>query len=179
MTKIKRSIAELISTPSLPCERCESGTIPAKTYSDGYTMKARPCPYCDGSGTFSCPDLPAIARAIKGRKLLRSKRPEPSREYYVWRFARFHGGQDVCLPMAASFDIEGDPYRPLLDALSELVARRVYGSDMAGSIRWAHAMGHVVSDAYSRGGDLPPSAMPGGPVVMDSHKPFTEALELI
>jgi hypothetical protein len=74
----------------------------------------------------------------------------------------------------------GDPYIPLLDAVAEKVAQLVYGSDMAGSLRWAHAMGHEVSDSYLDGTAIvPPSAMPGGPVVMDSDKPMTEAAELI
>jgi hypothetical protein len=56
----------------------------------------------------------------------------------------------------------------------------VYGTDLAASVRWAHAMGHEVSDQYLDGSQiLPASAMPGGPVVLDNHKPYSEQPELV
>ena len=41
-------------------------------------------------------------------------------------------------------------------------------------------MGHEVSDSYLNGSAIvPPSAMPGGPVVLDNNKPYSEQLELV
>jgi hypothetical protein len=94
--------------------------------------------------------------------------------------ARFHGGADVTMPMTAAFGVTGDPYVPYLDVVAEKVAQHVYGSDMAGSLRWAHAMGHEVSDSYLNGSEIvPASALPGGPVVLDGNKPYCEQLELV
>jgi hypothetical protein len=145
-------------------------------------IPARPCPFCGGRGHFSRPEVSALLTLIKGRKpgTLRSKRPDDDRAYYVWRMARFHGGADVTMPMTAAFGVTGDPYVPYLDVVAEKVAQRVYGSDMAGSIRWAYAMGHEVSDSYINGSAIvPPSALPGGPVVLDGNKPYCEQLELV
>jgi hypothetical protein len=114
---------------------------------------------------------------IKGRKpgTLRSRRPEPDRAYYVWRMARFHGGADVTMPMTASLAVAGDPYVPYLDVVADKVAEAVYGTARAGSIRWAGAMGY---DTVAEPG-LPASAYPGGPVVTDGDKPYSEQLELV
>jgi hypothetical protein len=165
------------------CNRCKGTGITVREAFTGPTgthwpRTEKPCPFCDGRGTFAPPDYAAIVKAVKGRKGLRSRRPDEARAYYVWRMARFHGGADVTLPMMATFEVTGDPYVKHLDVLAELVAQRVFGTDAAGAIRWAHAMGHEVSDAYMRGQILPASARPGGPVA-DSLKPMSEALELI
>lgn len=179
MTKVKRELAELQAADRLPCERCDgTGLTKAWTSDSGRHFPAKSCPFCDGVGSFPRPDTAAIVKAIKGRKGLRSKRPDDSRAYYVWRLARFHGGADVTLPMSATFEVAGDPFVALLDFISELVARRVYGSDAAGALRWAHAMGHEVPAGYLQGQVLPASAYPGGPVA-DGNKPLSEALELL
>jgi hypothetical protein len=178
------TLEQLASVDSLPCTRCE-GTGLTKPIIDseaGVNIPAKTCPWCEGGGRFHAPDVTALLKLIKGRKpgTLRSKRPEKSRAYYIWRFARFHGGQDVTLPMQASFEVMGDPFIPLLDAVAEKVAQTVYGTDLAASVRWAHAMGHEVSDQYLDGSQIvPASAMPGGPVVLDDHKPYSERAELV
>jgi hypothetical protein len=178
------TLQQLSEAEALPCTRCEGTGIRkpiVDTKGDVYTP-TRPCVACDGLQTFNAPDITALVNLIKGRKpgKLRSKRPENPRAYFIWRYARFHGGQDVTLPMQANFEVMGDPFIPLLEAVAEKVAQCVYGTDMAGSLRWAHAMGHEVSDSYLDGTAIgPPSAMPGGPVVMDGDKPMTEAAELI
>jgi hypothetical protein len=100
-----------------------------------YPRQESPCYSCCGAGEFDPPDLDAILKAIKGRKGLCSKRPDDSRSYYVWRMARFHGGADVTMPMTASMDISGDPFRPELDLIASAVAKRVFGTDGAG--QWA------------------------------------------
>jgi hypothetical protein len=181
MAKVKYSLAQLAESPTLPCQRCEGGVIPARDIGDLH-FKAKPCPYCDGVGTFTLPVTTDLVAKVRGRKpgTLRSRRPDDARAYYVWRLARFHGGQDVTMPMQATFEVTGDPYVPFLDVVAEEVAQAVYGTDMAGSLRWAHAMGHEVSDSYINGSQIvPPSALPGGPVVLDNHKPDTEQLELV
>ena len=178
-TKPSYTLQQLHDTESLPCTRCNGTTI--ITY-HGLDLPDRPCSFCEGTGHFGRPDVPDLLQLLKGRKpgKLRSKRPEDDRAYYVWRMARFHGGADVTLPMSASFAVTGDPYVPYLDKVAEAVAQRVYGSDAAGAMRWAHAMGHEVSDRYLDGSQVvPPSALPGGPVVLDNDKPATEALELV
>jgi hypothetical protein len=81
--------------------------------------------------------------------------------------ARFHGGADVCLPMMAEMDINGDPYEPELNALAEAVARKVFGTDLAASMRWGRALGYV--DKVPEG--LPDSAYEGGPAGTDIRGP--------
>jgi hypothetical protein len=178
------TLQHLAEAKTLPCTRCEGTGIRkpiVDTEGDVY-IPARPCVACEGLQTFNAPNVTDLLKLVKGRKpgKLRSKRPENPRAYFIWRYARFHGGQDVTLPMQANFEVMGDPFIPLLEAVAERVAQHVYGTDMAGSLRWAHAMGHEVSDSYLDGTAIvPPSAMPGGPVVMDGDKPMTEAAELI
>ena len=181
MAKTTYTLATLAESSTLPCTRCNGSKMTRPIDIDeAKTIPARSCPHCDGIGTFKQVDIKALLELIKGRKpgTLRSRRPDNSRAYYVWRMARFHGGADVTMPMTASLMVSGDPYVPLLDAVAEKVAQTVYGTDRAGAVRWAHAMGHEVSDAYLRGEILPDSAYPGGPVVTDKHKPYSEMLEL-
>jgi hypothetical protein len=183
MAKTTYTLQQLHDSINLPCTHCNgTGTAPAIMSGNKVLVAAKPCFDCNGSGSFDRPDIDSLVKLIKGRRpgTLRSKRPDSPRAYYIWRLARFHGGQDVCLPMAATFEVGGDPYVPYLDAVAERVAQHVYGSHMAGALRWAHAMGHEVSDSYLNGSQIvPPSAMPGGPVVLDNHKPECEQLELV
>jgi hypothetical protein len=178
------TLEQLAEAKTLPCTRCKGTGIRERMVDReaGVDIPARPCIACDGLQTFNAPDVTHLLGLIKGRKAgaLRSRRPENPRAYYIWRFARFHGGQDVTLPMQASFEVMGDPFIPLLNAIAEKVAQHVYGTEMAGSLRWAHAMGHEVSDRYLDGSEIvPASAMPGGPVVLDNHKPYSEQAELV
>lgn len=156
------------------CTRCEGTGIKAAYTVGAYHSPAQPCNWCKGTGTFSEPNLDAILDAIRGRKGLRTKRPDEDRAYYVWRMARFHGGADVTMPMTASLSVIGDPFQPELDAISEAVARRVYGTDLAAAHRWGRALGHIDRDMPG----LPPSAYSGGPVA-DENKPEEEAQELV
>ena len=174
------TLEQLHNTDYLPCTRCEGTTV--LTYPSMPDIAPRPCPFCDGRGHFHLVDVQFLIDRIKGRKpgTLRSKRPDDDRAWYVWRMARFHGGADVTLPMTAAFAVTGDPYVPYLDLVAEKVAQQVYGSYRAGTIRWAQAMGHEVGDSYLDGSAIvPPSAMPGGPVVLDGNKPYCEQLELV
>jgi len=141
-----------------------------------YADRTTKCHYCDGAGEFSAPDYHSILGAIKGRNpgKLRSARPKDRRAYYVWRMARFHGGADVTMPIGATMDAAGDPYQPELEKLSEMVARRVFRTDMAAAHRWGRALGYLDRDLPG----LPASAYSGGPVA-DADKPLEELAELI
>lgn len=169
-----------------PCLTCK--TTPGRyiseafTYTDSvtgaqrhYDRTDRPCYSCKGTASFPAPDAKAIGLAIKGRdpRKLCSKRPKDARAYYVWRNARFHGGADVTMPMGASMEVSGDPYRKELDVMADIVARAVFGTDLAAAHRWGRAMGVLNTDLPG----LPARAYPGASVA-DGDKPIEEANEL-
>ena len=131
------------------------------------------CYCCDGVGLFHAPRPTDLIQQVKGRKprTLRSKRPDNTRSYFVWRLARFHGGKDVCLPMGADMDIAGDPYKEVLDELARLIAKAYFGSGNFGTARWQQAM--YGSHSFD---DLP--AHLDGPV-HDGCKPLEEMLETV
>lgn len=58
------------------------------------------------------------------------------RAYYVWRWARFHGGADTRLPLTASHICDDDPELDVLDELANRIALEVFGTNMAGANRW-------------------------------------------
>jgi hypothetical protein len=172
------TLATLAESATLPCTKCEGTKLTRPIVIDETrTIPARQCPHCDGVGSFAAVDVPALLKLVKGRKpgTLRSKRPDASRAYYVWRLARFHGGVDVTMPMQATFEVSGDPYIPLLDVVADKVAEAVYGTCRAGSSRWAAAMGYELAPEPG----LPATAYPCGPVVTDGSKPYSEQLELV
>ena len=133
----------------------------------------RPCPYCSGTGHFTIPDYPTLIKLIKGRKGLRSRRPDSDRAYYVWRNVRFTAGLDVTMPMTAAFAVSGDPYVPALDLLVKLVAKELYGVSGAGESRWLRAFGYSVPEDSSH----PETANCGGPVCI-VDKPYSEQPEM-
>ena len=104
----------------------------------------------------------------------RSKDLAAKRAYFVWRLARFHGGADVTLPMTAYDAVSHDPFKAELDLLAEHVAAHVFGTHMAGTVRWGRAFGMIPD----RADNLPSSAHEGGPVVTDGVKPWFEKAEL-
>lgn len=172
------------------CTRCKgTGTRTSPAF-DRYPERTVPCHYCEGRGTFPALDVQAIATLITAGKGLkqrfraswpsklspyRTKDVTVRRAYYVWRLARFHGGADVTMPMTADMTNAGDPLKPVLDQLSDLVAKKVFGTDMAAANRWVSLLGF--SDGARPG--LPASAYEGGPVVTEGQKPAFEAPELI
>lgn len=176
-----KAIAEQLDAEQLSCRKCEGSKLTVYeewTSTDGthYPRREKPCIWCDGVGHFTKPDLVELVKAIKGRKpgTLRSRRPDDTRAYFIWRMARFHTGKDVTLPMTAQMDIAADPYRDLLEFWAEKVAEKLTGHKSAGRARWQAAMyGTAPQERY-----MPESAYPGGPVA-DSNKPEEELLELL
>lgn len=174
--------AKVVVEPLRACTKCKGDGF---YLSEGYTYtddngkvserptEWKPCIYCGGAGWFHAPDLEAIILKVKGRKprSLKSKRPEDARSYFVWRMARFHGGADVCMPMAASMDIAGDPFEDLLDGLAGLIAKLYFGSSNVGAARWQQAF--YGSHSFK---DLPQNL--DGPTY-DRNKPESEYLETV
>ena len=156
-----------MSTSTMNCTRCDGTGLVDHWRRDGSKLQ---CDCCDGRGTFEAPDLEQLCIAIKGRKprTLRSKRPDDVRAWFLWRMARFHCGQDTCLPMTASLAVDGDPFVPTLDAAARVIAQHLTGKESIGSARWRHAMhGETPAD---------PSIL--SMAVADGNKPFEESLEL-
>lgn len=171
-----------------PCERCKGAGEYHSDYAkfDQATKEFSPgmerCSPCEGRGVFPGLDVPGIMDAIRttrGAKKFRKSMVSPTRKegiaaaraYYVWRLARFHGGADVTMPMMADLVTRCDPFKRELDALSEMVAKKVYGTDMAAATRWGRALGYNVPDSPN----LPASAQSGGPV-HDGNDPLTTAM---
>ena len=94
------------------CPRCKGvGTQFCEAFSYGdthYPSRVETCYCCKGDGKFKAPVIAEILGEIRGRKGLRSKRPDGRRAYYVWRMARFHGGVDVTMPMCAVSELGKD-----------------------------------------------------------------------
>lgn len=178
-----------------PCTRCKgTGTRVSSAWTSDagkhYPERTDPCYACHGEKTFPGLDIPAIVELVmtgKGDKR-RFRKSWPSkmspwgnknvterRAYFIWRLARFHGGADVTMPMTAMDATTGDPFKEALDALSDVVAKKVFGTDRAALARWGGLLGF--SNAQSEPG-LPSSAYEGGPVVTEGVKPSFEKGEL-
>lgn len=174
----------MIGPSAAPCLRCHgTGMVPGILDGD----KPRRCSRCpDASGLFQVPDLPAILMSLTtirgatpGKRRFRASCPREVRDndpraYYVWRMARFHGGQDVTMPVWAGIVTVGDPFLDVLDRAAEALAKIVFGTNNAAALRWYNALGGnlPVPD------DMPASAHSGGPVVLDNNKIAEEDLEM-
>lgn len=170
------------------CTRCKgTGMVHSQWNKDnGYEgPEGKKCSSCTGTGVFPGLDVKAIADALfttrgKTRKFRKSYTSTKgfsdtfqARVYYVWRLARFHGGADVTMPMTADLLVRADPFKKELDLIAEHVAKLVFGTDMAGAVRWGTALG-ILKEAPA---GLPSSAYESGPVA-DEFKPAFEAMEL-
>jgi hypothetical protein len=180
---------EALSAPR-PCPKCkgEGHTHSEWRVENGYEgPEGQVCHRCKGKGSFPGLSVKAIVDALfttKGKaRVFRKAFPsklnhygtlDGARAYYVWRLARFHGGADVTMPMTADMVIGSDPFRAELDLMSEMIARRVFGSDMAGAYRWNGLLGGGLGETPK---GLPPSAYESGPVA-DEFKPAWEVMEL-
>lgn len=175
-------------TDSRPCDRCKGAGRTHNQWAKDYGHEGpegRPCSCCKGTGTFPGLDVSALLDALftkrgKTRQFRKSYTSSKgfsdvheARIYYVWRLTRFHGGADVTMPMTADLLTRADPFKKELDKLADLLAKKVFGTDMAAACRWGKALGYI-SEAPE---GLPPSAYEGGPVA-DEFKPAFEALEL-
>jgi len=178
---------ETLSDPR-PCTRCKGTKVVHNQWAkdNGYEgPEGRPCTGCRAKGEFPGLDVKAVVDALftsRGPKRFRKSYTSTkgfsdgfeARVYYVWRLARFHGGQDVTMPVTADLVVRSDPFKPELDRLSEEVAKRVFGTDMAAAYRWAGALGYNVTVPAGQ----PAAAYAGGPVA-DENKPAWEQLELV
>jgi len=169
------------------CDRCKGKGVNHSQWSkdNGYEgPEGKKCSCCKGTGVFPGLNVAGLLDALftkrGGRKFRKSYTSSKgfndiheARVYYVWRLARFHGGADVTMPMTADLLTRADPFKKELDKLAEIVARKVFGTDMAAACRWGMALGYI-SEAPN---GLPESAYESGPVA-DEFKPAFEALEL-
>lgn len=146
------------------CLSCKGERVlvsPSFTTLEGkvYPEYRRTCIHCKGQGTFTAPDMKAIVDAvttsrgcIEGKRKVRAAPDkkwdhhntiEGGRTYYVWRLARFHGGKDVTMPVMAGLAIYGDSFSKELEALSDYVAKKFFGTDMAAALVWGRALGVI------------------------------------
>jgi hypothetical protein len=147
-----RALAESLPA-ALPCERCGGAGRCTCPFCKGGGCQfceggSDPCSACDARGVFFRPDPARILSVIFGPRGGLRKPPFSDREAYaVWRWARFHGGKDVSLPVTAGVATWGYPkeYQELLDRIAEQAAERAFGSHWRGAARWAKALGY-----YSR-----------------------------
>lgn len=164
------------------CNECKGQGVkifPAFRGTNGvlYAERRYPCRTCNETGACLLPDFLAIAKRIKGRKkgTLRSARPEDNnRAYFVWRMARFYGGADVTMPINASLLLGKDSYKDELEVFAMVIAKQVFGNNIAGPHRWAKVFRNDVKTIEG----LPSSAYEGGRVA-DENKPIFEAAELL
>lgn len=141
-----------------PCTRCKGSGVVDDILHPGTN---RVCSSCGGNKMFAKPDGSKILQAIttdRGaapgkRKLLKSfpsKKLDHYRDrfaaecYYVWRLARFHGGEDMTMPVTADMVLRSHPWKPELDKMADDVAAVAFGTNMAAARRWGRALGHDV-----------------------------------
>lgn len=146
------------TTSKRACARCQGS---GETDDILHPGTKRTCRSCEGCKTFAQPDGTKILHAIttaRGaaegkRKLLASfptKKLDHYRDtfaaecYYVWRLARFHGGQDMTMPVTADMVLRGHPWKPELDKMADEVAKVAFGTSMAAARRWGRALGYDV-----------------------------------
>ena len=143
------------------CERCKgTGEVFYKGFTavEGcvYPDETKPCYACKGAKVYSAPDMNAIVQMIRATKGKNKGKLKSSwqgsdhyrdhavaRAYYVWRLARFHGGKDMTMPCTADAVLRSDPFKKELDALADEVAKVSFGTDLAGTARWARAFGYI------------------------------------
>lgn len=108
-------------------------------------------------------DLPAAIKELtprgKGGKI-KTNKPKNGVYAYIWRMCRFHCGDDVTLPMTATFDLsygideaigvkvlfavmtpETREMLNKVDAFADSVLKSIGLSDLKGAARWGRAMG--------------------------------------
>lgn len=150
---------------------------------------AHKCLTCCGVGSIARPDFKAIVDSLfttrgpsRGfRKSFPFKAHNPfeggsaAMTYKVWRLARFHGGADVTMPTTCELFTERNPWNDELDAFARIIAKLVFGTDMAATLRW----GRMLSSSFDLkvSGRMPVTAFEGGPAVLDQYDAAIEAAE--
>lgn len=156
--KAKAAAPDPVEDVLLHCVACKGTGKGGKSAFGG--ERERDCDCCSGLGVYRHAGKAELDRILalivsqqgktKGRLKSSwqwSKEPKEhgfdrvtfNRAYYVWRWARFHGGEDVTMPWTAGWRAGGDPNQKTLDRWSEIVAKRAFGSDMVGARRWHDA----------------------------------------
>jgi len=158
------------------CKNCNgTGRRDGWTTPEGTVLPSYPCLSCEGRGTFADPNVAGLVRLVmstrKGAGLITAPRQiwkrmgsDGDRAYYVWRMARFHGGQDVRMPIMAGCLVSGDPYVDVLDRIADRIAKVAFGTDRAAAYRW----GNLLVGEIATPSGLPPSSYAGGPDRLDS-----------
>lgn len=91
------------------CPNCR-GKIQYQIFSGGRTITCDVCQ--DGTVTIEKQKIINLCLASRGKNkgLLKTSKPKKGKSSYifgasyVWRMARFHSGQDMTMPMTATFD---------------------------------------------------------------------------
>lgn len=131
------------------CKTC-NGTGLVRSFDDSF----KECRSCHGAAKYYAPDFSSLIKFIMGRKGLKSAAPtrwhftfpSSARAFWIWRMVRFNAGLDVRMPCNASLAINGDPFYEELDKAAEYIAKRVYGTNIAGAHRWGRALGYLNQD---------------------------------
>ena len=143
------------------------------------------CISCKGKGTFPPFSVEKVLNRVLTTRKNKTFRAsfdtkyvfsdlDEARAYFVWRLTRFHGGADVTMPVTAGMAVTGDPYKQELDYVASILAKRAFGTHIAGAARWA---GVLLGVEIPKELGLPASAYSGGPVA-DGNKPDIELAEL-
>jgi len=145
----------------LNCTVCSGkGSILLKgfTTQDGtvYPAAEHVCHACRGSKVFPPLDIKeilsrVIAKQGKNKNKIRAAMVSPRRDegvyqtraYFVWRIARFHGGEDRTMPVVADMIICGDPCKKELEDIASQLAKIFFGTDMAAVLTWGKAFGLI------------------------------------
>ena len=74
----------------------------------------------------------------------------------------------MTLPMVATMNVDGDPFKPTLEIAAQMIAEHFTGKQSIGSARWRHAIhGEIPADPAVL--DMP---------TFDSDKPMIERMEV-
>jgi len=118
------------TSKELPCGFCHG------------KQEKHPCLICEGKGSFPGFQLKDIFAIIltKQKDLRKSFPRNPQgddtlilRANYVWKLARVFGGQDTGMVSTLALDIActGDPYRPHLELIAQVVSDKFFGTHKA------------------------------------------------
>lgn len=129
------------------CPNCKG-----RGYVERFTGRRASCRICTGTGRVEI-DVDRIRQAVlstqgPNRGKIRVADNGMFDVYgarYVWRLARFHGGEDTSMPVMAYYHIgcgglrskESDEVLAVLDPLVRELAREHFGTDLAAAAAWS------------------------------------------